>query len=202
MLALRKQSCCEWCGNKSTQPARIMFPPKWTARALLRSVAALEVAANGPSDYHGVATKSMAVGLANLTHWSTFQQADLDLLARRIGRFVNEHAGQANCYVVLAPNVGCSTPLGNLRDQPRAAMMHLESQLTDAAKKVEVFPFSLSFDVRSAISAKSSLRHEGLLICSGQAGCGEAWRKRLESCRLAEMSDDLFYFCVVPTTPV
>ena len=112
----------------------------------------------------------MAVGLANLTHWSTFQLADLNLLAGHIGRFVNEHAGQANCYVVLAPNVGC-TPY--VRDQPRAAMLHLESRLTDVANHVAVFPFSLSFDVRSAVSAKSSLRHEGLLICSSQAGCGE-----------------------------
>ena len=150
----------------------IMMSTPCSVRGQLRSVAAVKVAAKGPSDYHGVVAQSMAVGLANLTHWSTFQLADLNLLAGHIGRFVNEHAGQANCYVVLAPNVGC-TPLANVRDQPRAAMLHLESRLTDVANHVAVFPFSLSFDVRSAVSAKSSLRHEGLLICSSQAGCGE-----------------------------
>ena len=127
----------------------------------------------------------MAVGLANLTHWSGFRQADLTALAQHIGRFVNHGNQTTNCYVVIGPNVGWA-PLTKGPNQARLALRFLENQLTDDANNTAIFPFTLGFDVRSAISAKIPLVHDGLLLCASQAGLGSC--KRRQSRGLADGS--------------
>ncbi len=130
---------------------------------LVGSASAVSVAAKAAADFHE-SVSVYKVGMLNgIFLGSVLPQLNVDL-ARHVGRFVNTDPA-ANAYIILAPNTG-NRPMGRTRDSVRAAFRALEAALSDDENKVEVGNITLVFDAASAVSPKSSLRHEGFLVTS------------------------------------